>query len=137
MADEEKWRGTGYADVAKFLQGVTVALWMCAVACLALPGWQIYVWLRYGFWEPLTNADGMAYIGAQSPWSSWAGVQHMIDWWLAQSLAGWLFTGFLVLGFGMFWLSLLADSAEQDLKHKWSNDAWQRKNARRPPGPVD
>lgn len=136
MGDEEKWAGTGYAEVAKALQGVTVALWMCAIACLIIPGWQIYIWLRYGLWVPLTNAEGMDYIGAYPVRSSWAGVQTMIDWWLAQSLAGWLFAGFLALGFGMLWLSLLADSAELALKHKWIDDGWKRKNARRPPDPA-
>lgn len=119
MTDNEKWKGTGYADVSKALLFVTAAFFVTALGTLAVPGWQIYQWLRLGYWQPLTNADGLAYIGAQAPWTSWAGVERMIEWWLAQSLGGWLFAGFLSMAAVTFWLALLADAAELELKHKW------------------
>lgn len=50
---------------------------------LGLPVWmvgtQIYTWLRYGYWPRNPISDWLAANEAY-PWTDWAGVQSIIDW---------------------------------------------------------
>jgi len=67
--EDEQWRPSGYAKIYKVLIGVSAACLVSAAATLAIPGSQIYGWLRLGAWQPISNQDGLAYLGIKSPQS--------------------------------------------------------------------
>jgi hypothetical protein len=41
--------------------------------------WQTYVWLRYGYWQPVPVYDAFTFFGVAPPSSTWIGVQQIID----------------------------------------------------------
>ena len=127
--DDEKWKGTGYADVSKALASVGGCCWFAALACLVIPAWQTFIWLKFASWQPITVEYGFLRAGIDVPWSSWSGVQAIITWWLAQSLAAWLAAALFAVGMLFLWLGALADGAERSLRQKWSDNAWVRKRS--------
>lgn len=78
----------------------TVFVWVALATFgvpLAIIGWQVYRWLRDGFWTRLP-IDGWLYErGIITQWTDWVGIQRMIDWVLGLPLA----FGVFVAGFGL------------------------------------
>jgi hypothetical protein len=42
--------------------------------------YQIYFWLRYGTWLPLTILVAFSKLGISYPQTEWGGIQKIIDW---------------------------------------------------------
>jgi hypothetical protein len=65
--------------------GVTV-VGLCACGA-AVIGWQVLEWLRLGAWPVVTVQSLFNHFDLARPESSWVGVQKIIDYVLASSLA--------------------------------------------------
>lgn len=72
------------ADTALELNG------FLALALIGLPGFivggQLLTWLRYGYWNkrPLNE---MLIRNDLYPWTDWAGIQSIVDWFLGMPLS--------------------------------------------------
>jgi hypothetical protein len=49
-------------------------------ACPAIIAWQSYMWLRWGYWPPLSIHDAWFWAGLGFPSTGWMGVDKLIDW---------------------------------------------------------
>jgi hypothetical protein len=46
---------------------------------VAIVGWQLIHWLKYGFWPPLTLQTAFNYMELPPPVASWIGANHLIQ----------------------------------------------------------
>lgn len=71
---------------ASFLINVSAATWLsCAALAALILIWQVFVWLRYGYWQPVTVWSLMLQAGLDIPEVRWFGIQKMILWTADQS----------------------------------------------------
>ena len=70
----------------KMLVIVQIFMWGF-LAGLAVLGYQVYQWAKFGVWTALTVGMTFKYFGVDAPSVSWVGIQEAINWWLDSSLA--------------------------------------------------
>jgi hypothetical protein len=89
--------------VCGFVVGTTgLIIGLCAwLGCVAIVAWQVLNRLQSGKWVPLTVAEGLTYMGWQTPSVEWIGLQRIID----ICMAGPLSLGVL-LGLGLIAVAL-------------------------------
>ena len=87
-----------------------------ALLAASVLSYQIYTWLKFGFWQTLTVSDGLNYLTIHIPTSSWVGVQKIIDW----LLYSWpLSLGIFVFTIALVWLtSALGTDAAREERRK-------------------
>lgn len=71
------------------------------LASVVVLGWQVYHWLRFGFWQSVTNQDLVIWLGSYPDYFEWAGVQKIWEWLLNQSFGLTLF----VASVALIWIS--------------------------------
>jgi hypothetical protein len=74
-----------------------IGLILCGVGCFL---YQIYFWLRYGAWFPISLTYISQYLGIDHPQMSWAGFQRIIDWIMDSPASVWLILSGATLLFG-------------------------------------
>lgn len=72
------------AACALLAAGVAWLLFYAGAAlAVGLIGWQCYVYLRHGFWPPMSVVDALFALGHQDGWivapQSWAGVHKILS----------------------------------------------------------
>lgn len=77
----------------------TIMVWV-GLATFGFPPaiwvYQVYYWLKNGSWLPITIEAGLMSVGLGVPYTSWRGVQMIIEWIVA-----------LPLWFGVFLIGML------------------------------
>jgi len=80
------------ADESKVLQAVIGIFAFIAIICGGgIFAWQIYVWLKLGYWTSIPLSEGLQYVGfdlssVYYP-SDWVGVMKIIQWLLKWPLS--------------------------------------------------
>jgi hypothetical protein len=79
---------------------------MTLAACLGALGWQIFSYLRSGFWQPISSIDFLSFIFQNTEFGlwfknpySWYGVYELLNW--LPLLLGIVLTGVII---EIFWL---------------------------------
>jgi hypothetical protein len=91
------------------LLNANIGAWLlCAALAVLILIWQAFVWLRYGYWQPVTVWSLMLQSGLNVPEVPWLGVQKMFFWMIDQSAV--LFLAGCSVGF--FWLGIWVTQEE-------------------------
>jgi hypothetical protein len=60
--------------------GVVFPIGLLGMACMpAIWGYQIFYWLRWGEWLPISIGDSIRWAGISQPRFAWRGVQQVSD----------------------------------------------------------
>jgi hypothetical protein len=75
-------------------------------ACPAIIAWQSCMWLRWGYWPPLSIHDAWFWAGLGFPSTGWMGVDKLIDW----TFDGPLSLIAFLSGLAIVWLGLFCEA---------------------------
>lgn len=97
-------RDRRHAELQQREDTLTTAMTFAALGTVGLPGYlvgrQIWTWLREGYWPAKSLHDWLFEVGAGGPYTSWLGVQRIIDWLLSMPLS----LAMLFIGLMLCWL---------------------------------
>jgi hypothetical protein len=58
--------------------------------------WQVFRWLKDGYWTPITLENGIIWAGGSRPAFTWGGVQRISDWSMDLPLSAVVFFAVLI-----------------------------------------